>query len=137
MKNNCTKALSLSALFLLLPFVTAFSSDTADISIKGEWRGTVVEDGRSYSLSMNIERLELGAYAGTTTYSDSLNCGGLLTLERRKSCIYVFKEVISKGSDCASGGRIEVWRTEDGYLQWEWYRPGEWNPEATSILSQR
>jgi len=108
MKNSHTKAVLMSALFLLLPLASVFSSDAADISIIGEWKGTVVEGGRSYSLSMNIERLELGSYAGTTTYSDSLNCGGLLTLERKKSCIYVSKEVINKGSDCASGETIEV-----------------------------
>ncbi len=128
--------MKLSALvvtFMLALPAVAFSEGDEDRLI-GKWRGEVIEGTQSYSLEMSIERLQLGQYAGVTVYSGTISCEGLLTFERKKASIYVFQETINRGTGCTSGGRVEVWFTDDGYLQWEWYSKLE-EPAAISNLS--
>ena len=102
------------------------------------WQGTVTQGSKTYSLVMKIERLELQGYAGTTTYSGSVNCTGLLTFRRQRAGLYEFDETINGGSSNCINGRIELYITNDGRMQWEWYRKGRGgDPEAQATLSQK
>ena len=108
-------------------------------SVLDTWRGTVTqEDGQTYSLAMKIERLELQGYAGTTTYSGSVNCTGLLTFRRQRAGLYEFDETINGGSSHCINGRIEWYITNDGLMQWEWYEKGRGgDPAAKATLSRK
>lgn len=107
-------------------------------SIIGTWEGTVIQSGgKTYSLVLKIERLELQSYAGTETYTGSVSCTGLLTYRRQRAGLYEFTEAISNGNRCVNG-RVELYLTGDGKLQWEWYDEGRGGePEAQATLSPR
>ena len=103
--------------------------------VLGTWRGVVTDMGQTYSLEMVVERVQPGGYAGTTRYSGSVNCGGPLTFRRQRAGLYEFDETISTGPECMNG-RIEVYRTGDGRLEWEWHEPGRGgDPRARATLS--
>lgn len=125
------------ALFLVLGAFLAFDGSlwAQKEGIVGAWKGIVTEGNLTYLLVMKIERLEPQGYAGTTTYSGSVSCGGLLTFHRQRAGLYEFDETINIGNGCANG-RIEAYITTDGRLQWEWYQRGQGGePQARATLS--
>lgn len=108
-------------------------------NLMGKWSGPIsTERGRSYyAMELKIERLHIGDYSGKIIYTGGLNCSGLMTYRRKKSDIYVFDEIINKGSGCASTGRVEIYITENGKLHWEWFRPNSGGkPDAYAILNR-
>jgi hypothetical protein len=107
-----------------------------DTLLIGTWEGQVLEDGQPYAVVMVVERLQPNRYAGTTTYSGRLNCGGLLTFQRQRAGLFEFRENIDRGSGCADEGRIELWFNQDGSLQFEWYRSQD-DPQGIATLERR
>lgn len=127
--------LKLCMVFLAsLPFhLTAMAQETILI---GTWKGTITQDSSAYSTIIKIERLELNGYAGTTTYSGSANCTGLLTFRRQRAGLYEFDETINSEGNCVNG-RMELYITKDGKLQLEWRRKGNCRePDAEGTFSQ-
>jgi hypothetical protein len=119
-------------------FGLALTLSAQESPMIGTWEGTVIQDdGKTYSVLLKIERLELQSYAGTDVYTGSVNCTGLLTFRRQRAGLYEFTEAISSGRTC-SNGRVELYAASDGKLQWEWYEEGRGgDPEAHATLSLR
>lgn len=132
--NRFRQFLLLVCLLMLSAALSAQSSNLIDT-----WRGEVTQDdGKTYSLVMKIERLELQGYAGTATYSGSVNCTGLLTFRRQRAGLYEFDETINGGSSNCVNGRVELYVTNDGLVQWEWYEKGRGGePGAKATLSRK
>jgi hypothetical protein len=131
MSRNLTKW-SLPILYLL---VTGVVLSAQESSIIGVWKGNVTEGASVYSVVIKIERLELQGYAGTTTYTGSANCTGLLTFRRQRAGLYEFDETINNGNGCVNG-RMEAYITNDRKLQMDWHQKGRGgDPEAQATLS--
>jgi hypothetical protein len=91
----------------------------------------------SYEVVVNIKRLTQGAPAGTSTYTGTLNCGGVLTYQGISSGVAIFDEAINQGRTCPDG-RMELMFTDDGKLIWQWFRKGfSGQPTVTTTLKRQ
>jgi hypothetical protein len=97
----------------------------------GEWKGTLIERGRSnpYKVSITFRNSPSGALEGTIWYAD-YGCGGMLKhLETRPDGVVIFVEKLYSAEKCLDNGQAAfmldgetlrmIWRHADHQFQAE------------------
>lgn len=109
------KALSAPMLALAL----AGLADTAAAqSLTGHWSGVVDQSGPGVKPLQYVASLTLNGETGTMDYP-TLDCGGEVAFVSRSGAAYVYRETISRGQGCLSGGAITVQPSANSVL-WRW-----------------
>jgi class 3 adenylate cyclase len=98
--------------------------------LTGEWKGPVTADGGD---SYNVEISLLPGGKGTISYPD-LKCAGTLQYFLRRGEALVYREKITKGTECGRSAEVElkVDSSDHTTLDYNWIGQG---PKATGRLS--
>lgn len=94
----------------------------------GQWAGAGADnEGNSYSVTISL----LKAGKGTVSYPE-LKCSGTLEYILRRGEAHVFREKITKGSDCGLSAEVELRPGGHETLQYTWIGQG---PKLTGTLA--
>ena len=86
-------------------------------SIYGVWEGEGQQPGLSWTIKITV-----GPEAQRIEYP-SLECGGTLTLLQASEGNFLFRETITFNSFCADQGFIELLKTSENTLEYNYYFP--------------
>ena len=103
---------------LLLAFALGAPTAAAAQTLTGEWSGVVSQSGPGEKTQQYVATLTLAGAAGAMDYP-TLECGGDLAFVSRSGAGLVYRETISRGQGCLSGGTITVQPFEKSVL-WRW-----------------
>jgi hypothetical protein len=106
-------------LTLLLAFALAMPAAAEQPqSLTGAWSGVVEQGGPGQKPQQFVASLTLDGDVGAMDYP-TLECGGDVAFVSRSSAGYVYRETISRGRGCLSGGTITVQPSKRSVL-WRW-----------------
>jgi hypothetical protein len=87
-------------------------------TLTGHWSGVVGQSGPGVKTLQFVASLTLNGDSGSMDYP-TLECGGDVAFVSRSSAGYVYRETISHGQGCLSGGVITVQPSTASVL-WRW-----------------
>jgi hypothetical protein len=87
-------------------------------TLAGHWSGVVSQSGPSEGTQQFVATLTLNGATGAMDYP-TLECGGDVAFVSRSSAGYVYRETISRGRGCLSGGTITV-QPSTASVYWRW-----------------
>ena len=87
-------------------------------TLTGHWSGVVTQSGPNAKTQQFVATLTLDGAAGAMDYP-TLECGGDVAFVSRSSAGDVYRETISRGRGCLSGGTITV-KTSVKSVLWRW-----------------
>ena len=112
-KTQSMLMLALPALAAAVPSVAATPQ-----TLTGHWSGVVTQSGPSQGTQQFVATLTLNGDTGAMDYP-TLDCGGDVAFVSRGSGGYVYRETISRGHGCLSGGTITV-QPAPASIYWRW-----------------
>jgi hypothetical protein len=86
--------------------------------LTGHWSGVVGQSGPGVKPLQYVASLTLNGDTGTMDYP-TLECGGDVAFVSRGAAGYVYRETISHGQGCLSGGTITVQPSVNSVV-WRW-----------------
>jgi len=113
-----TKALSTLTLATALALAGAAHAAPDQGGLTGHWSGVVAQSGPGQKPQQFVATLTLDGDAGTMDYP-TLECGGDVALVSRSAAGLVYRETISRGRGCLSGGTITVQPGKTSIV-WRW-----------------
>ena len=109
-----------------LPFSTAaallalaFAAPAGAQTLTGHWSGVVNQSGPGDHTQQYVASLTLEGPVGAMDYP-TLECGGDVAFVSRGREGYVYRETISRGQGCLSGGTITVQPGGPASVYWRW-----------------
>jgi len=87
-------------------------------ALSGQWSGVVNQSGPGAHSQQFVASLTLNGAVGAMDYP-TLECGGDVAFVSRGHDGYVYRETISRGRGCLSGGTITV-RPSANSVVWRW-----------------
>lgn len=113
------RALSTLTLATGLALTSAAGAAAApDQGLTGHWSGVVSQSGPGQKPQQFVATLTLNGATGAMEYP-TLECGGDVALVSRSSAGLVYRESISRGQGCLSGGTITV-QPGPASVLWRW-----------------
>jgi hypothetical protein len=109
-----------------LPFIAflatlslAAPAAAAPQALSGQWSGVVNQSGPGAHSQQFVASLTLNGAVGAMDYP-TLECGGDVAFVSRGRDGYVYRETISRGRGCLSGGVITVQPGGPASVYWRW-----------------
>ena len=115
-----TKALSTLTLAIGLALAgSAGAAPATDQGLTGHWSGVVSQSGPGQKAQQFVATLTLDGATGAMDYP-TLECGGDVAFVSRGPQGLVYRETISRGQGCLSGGVITVQPGSKASVLWRW-----------------
>jgi hypothetical protein len=96
----------------------ALAAPAAAQTLAGHWSGVVTQSGPGDKGQQFVASLTLNGAVGAMDYP-TLECGGDVAFVSRGRDGYVYRETISRGQGCLSGGTITVQPSVNSVV-WRW-----------------
>ena len=101
-----------------LALAFAAPAAAAPQTLTGHWSGVVDQAGPGVKSLQFVATLTLDGATGAMDYP-TLECGGDVAFVSRSSAGFVYRETISRGQGCLSGGTITVQPSANSVM-WRW-----------------